>query len=116
MVISVRRGNFSISSFQSSFGLLFAPFFIRGPPSSYPAVPTKLIEAFKIHIIELEVKREHACPAYLGSFPVSVRLQSRISNTDNFRQGVGYAGAGRATKPSRRWKSDSRSPLPPRRL
>lgn len=116
MVICIRRGHFSISSFRLSCGLLFAPFFVRGPPSSYPTVPTKLLEALKIYIVELEVKREPACSEYLGSFSDSVRLQSRISNTDHFRQGIGYPGSGRATKPNRGWKSDSRNPLPPRRL
>lgn len=86
-----------------------------GPPAVYslplsfsealllhrPALLTELIEALDIRTLVLEVKRERVCPAYLGSFPVSVRLQSRISNTDHFRQGIGDPGAGRAKRPSR---------------
>lgn len=100
MVICIRRGHFSISSFRLSCGLLFAPFFVRDPPSSYPAVPTKLLEALKIHNVELEVKREPACPEYLGSFSVSVRLQSRISTTDHFRQGIGTQVLGELQSPA----------------
>jgi len=38
--------------------LLLVPFLGRSFPSSSPAVPAKLLEALKIHTLELKVKRE----------------------------------------------------------
>lgn len=81
MLILITRGNSLIFSFGSSAGLPFAPFF----GLQHPAAPSKLMQVFKIHTLDLEVERktEAPCLTYRGSLPDN--FQSSNSNTDGLR-------------------------------
>ena len=58
MVISIKRHNSLILSIRSWWNLLFAPFFVRSPPSSSPYSSCKADRALRSHTLKLVIKRE----------------------------------------------------------